>query len=133
MDRSAAPTPVAGAHQGSAEGSVWVLVGGFLVIVVRVVVPDRRLMVLIHVMVCALLLRHQKRFAGTIRPNQCLRLGHLALTRTWVRENRVSLCRGRCRQTQNLCRRALVLDPNSVLVAARHAAVQECMDGLPLG
>ena len=78
---SAALTPVAGAHQGSAECSVWVLVGGFLVIAVHVVVPNRRLVALIRVMACAPL-PGRKSTAGTIRPNQCLRLGRLALTWT---------------------------------------------------
>ena len=45
---SATLLPVAGAHQGSSECSVWVLVGGFLVIAVRVVVPDRRAVALIE-------------------------------------------------------------------------------------
>ena len=110
---------------------MWVLVGGYLVIAVRVVVLDRRLVVLIRVMACAPL-PGQKSIAGTIRPNQCLWLGCLALTRTWAGENTVGWCRGRRRLTQNLCRRALVSDPSSLLVAARHAVVQEHMDGLPL-
>ena len=79
---SAVPTPVAGTHQGSAECFVWILVGDFLVIVVRVVMSDRRLVALICVMACVPLLRHRKRFADIIRPNQCLRLSRLALTRT---------------------------------------------------
>ena len=105
--------------------------GGFLVIAVHVVVSDRCLVALIRVMACAPL-PGQKSTAGTIRPNQCLRLGRLALTRTWVGENMVSWCRGRCRWTQSLCRRALVSDPSSVLVVARRAAVRGRMDGLPL-
>ena len=79
--RSAALLPVAGAHQGSAKCSVWVLVGGYLVIAMHVVVPDRRAVALIRVMACALL-PGWKSTASTIRPNQCLRLGRLVLTRT---------------------------------------------------
>ena len=71
MDCSAALTPVACALQGSAECSVWVLVGGSLVIAVCVVVPDRRLMALIHVMACAPL-PGRKSTAGTIYPNRSL-------------------------------------------------------------
>ena len=69
--RSAALLPVAGAHQGPVECSVWVLVGGYLVIAVRVVVPDRRAVALIRVMACAPL-PGRKSAAGTIRPNRSL-------------------------------------------------------------
>ena len=79
--------------------------GGFLVIVVHVVVPDRCLMALICMMViCNLQIQiHTAQtlrlaVSSTIRPNQSL-----APTRTWVGVNMVSLCRGRHCQTQNLC------------------------------
>ena len=105
---------------------MWVLVGSFLVIVVHVVVPDRRLMALIRVMACASLLG-QKSTAGTIRPNRSL-----APTRTWAGENIVSWCRGRHHWKTRSPRRMLVSDPGSLLVAARCAAVQEHKDRLPL-
>ena len=122
---SAAPTPIAGTHQGSTEGSVWVLVGGFLVIAVHVVVPDRHLVALICMMVYALLLHHWKRFASTIRPNRSL-----APTRTWAGKNTVGWCRGRRRLTIRSCRLVRVLGPP--LIAAHRAAVRGRKDGLPL-
>ena len=68
------------------ECSVWVFVGSSLVIAVCRVVPDRRVMVLIRMMVASPLL-NQKDTAGTICLNQSL----MILTWTWVGVNIVSL------------------------------------------
>ena len=124
MDRSAVPLPVAGAPQDPSECSVWVLVGGFLVIAVCGVVHDLRLVALIRVMASPPFLSRRDA-AGTIRPSPSLVLPE---TRTWVGGNTVDSYRGHHRQMRSR-RQLLHVARRFAVLVVLDVVPQECSQG----